>query len=542
MADPLAKTFDVLTTARSLSAIDLLVLAVESKRTAIQERAVTALLRRGATRCQTEVIRRLPKLSAAGRKALEEQGSRISGTLRQCLLHGDTELRTNAFAIVKTMDCFDQVPSLISILEQRDDPFQETACQTLQEMVNRVYDQTQVGTGRRASDRPVRNVQQARQTVLMALEAALNRFADLSYAREVVECILVLGDPDSTAVRKIFLQSSSACREFAANLLLTSKHAGVMKLLMDFMGQNYPNVKAFEAFENRSDAEFVFHVLRAFPKRLSENQQKNFKQLTRFAWIHEDLLPLEEIPAGLHEAFSAYIQATGMNLDEKIEVQKWLLLKGSMAGRQAATQILESIAPDSVRGILFGSLDSENEDIQVWATSQLRSQGVPDSIRLLIERLDNPSAAVREAARGELASFDLSLVLNLFEHLDRDLCLRVGSLIRKTDPGCVQKLMDELNQPIRRRRIRAARAAEALGLAPDVERGLLAMLSDGDSIVRRIAAELLVCIPSPEVIVGLTALLQDPSPRVRDAAERSLGEIGRSRPQVQQPVEPASVP
>ncbi len=542
MADPLAKTFDVLTTARSLSAIDLLVLAVESKRTAIQERAVAALLRRGATRCQTEVIRRLPRLSVAGRKALEEQGSRISGTLRQCLLHGDTELRTNAFAIVKTMDCFDQVPSLISILEQRDDPFQETACQTLQEMVNRVYDQTQVGTGRRASDRPVRNVQQARQTVLMALEAALNRFADLSFAREVVECILVLGDPDSTAVRKIFLQGSTACRELAANLLLTSKHAGVMKLLMDFMGQNYPNVKAFEAFENRSDAEFVFYVLRAFPKRLSENQQKNFKQLARFAWIHEDLLPLEEIPAGLHEAFSAYIQANGMNLDEKIEIQKWLLLNGSMAGRQAATQILESIAPDSVRGILFGSLDSENEDIQVWATSQLRSQGVPDSIRLLIERLDNPSAAVREAARGELASFDLSLVLNLFEHLDRDLCLRVGSLIRKTDPGCVQKLMDELNQPIRRRRIRAARAAEALGLAPDVERGLLAMLSDGDSIVRRIAAELLVCIPSPEVIVGLTALLQDPSPRVRDAAERSLGEIGRSRSTSQQPVEPAAVP
>jgi HEAT repeat protein len=68
-----------------------------------------------------------------------------------------------------------------------------------------------------------------------------------------------------------------------------------------------------------------------------------------------------------------------------------------------------------------------------------------------------------------------------------------------------------------------------LGFAPDVEGGLLAMLSDADSIVRRVAAELLVCVPSPEVIVGLTALLQDSSPRVRDAAERSLAEIGRSK-------------
>jgi HEAT repeat protein len=160
---------------------------------------------------------------------------------------------------------------------------------------------------------------------------------------------------------------------------------------------------------------------------------------------------------------------------------------------------------------------------------------------LLIERLDSPLPAVREAARGELASFDLSMVLNLFEHLDRNLCLRVGALIRKTDPDCVHKLMDELNQPIRRRRIRAARAAEALGLAPDVERGLLAMLSDDDSIVRRIAAELLVCIPSPEVIVGLTALLQDPSPRVRDAADRSLAEIGRARPKSHEAELPAPV-
>ncbi len=529
MADPLARTFDVLATAKSLAAVDLLITALDSKLVMIQDRAVAALLRRAATRCQTEVIRRLSQLSSVGRKLLEDQGPRLSGTLRQCLLHGDAELRTNGLRIVASMECYDQAPTLLSILEQRDDPFQEAACHTLQDLVNRLFQQVHLGGGRKASDRHPRNLPQARQTVLMALEAACNRFADLAYQREVIESILVLGDPDSGAVRKAFLQSAPACREMAANVLTTSKHPGVMRLPMEFMGQNYPNTKAFEAFENRSDPEFVFHVLRAFPKRLSENQQKNFRQLNRIAWIADELLPLASVPSGLHESLCAFVQATGMNHDDKIEIQKWLLLNGSMPGRQAATQILEAIAPESVRGILFGSLDSENEDVQVWATGQLRTQGVPEAIRLLIERLDSPLPAVRGAAREELASFDLSLVLNMFEHLDRNVCLRVGALMRKIDPGCTQKLLEELNQPIRRRRIRAARAAEALGLAPDVERGLLAMLSDGDSIVRRIAAELLVCVPSPEVIVGLTALLQDSSPRVRDAAQRSLGEIGRSR-------------
>jgi HEAT repeat protein len=536
MADPLARTFDVLATAKSPAAVELLITAVDSTRPAIQDRAVAALLRRSATRCQSEVIRRLPRLSASGRKLLQEQGSRLSGTLRQCLLHGDDELRTNALAIVTSMDCHDQVPALLTILEQRDDPFQEAACQTLCDLVNRLFDQLHSGGAERASDRRIRNLPQAKQTVLMALEAGCNRFGELSYPREVMECILVLGDPEGTAVRKAFLQSSPACREMAANLLSTSKHPGVMRLLLEFMGQNYPNHMAFEAFANRSDPEFVCHVLRAFPKRLSENQQKNYRQLTRIAWIADELVPLATIPSGLHESLSAFVQATGMSLDEKIEVQKWLLLNGSMPARQAATEILEAISPESVRGILFGSLDSEDEVVQVWATSQLRSQGVPEAIRLLIERLDSPLPAVREAAREELSSFDLSLVLNLFEQLDRNVCLRVGALIRKIDPACTQKLLEELKQPIRRRRIRAAKAAEALGLAPDVERGLLAMLSDEDSIVRRIAAELLVCMPSPEVIFGLTTLLQDSSPRVRDAAERSLAEIGRSRSKdVEQP-------
>jgi hypothetical protein len=529
MADPLSRTFDVLSTAKSLAAVDVLIAALDSKLPTIQDRAVAALLRRAATRCQTEVIRRLSDLSPAGRKLLEEQVGRMSATLRQCLLHGDAELRTNGLAIVSKMECHDQVPTLLAIIEQRDDAFQETACQTLQELVNRLFEQTYLGASRKPGDRYQRNVPQARQAVLLALETACNRFADLAFPREVVECILVLGDPDSGAVRKACLQSSPACREMAANLLANSKHPGVMRLLMEFMGQNYPNTKAFEAFEKRFDPEFVCHVLRGFPKRLSENQQKNFRQLTRVAWIADELLPLEAIPPGLHESLVAFVQATGMSLDDKIEIQKWILLNGSMPGRQAATQILEAIAPESVRGILFGSLDSEKEDVQVWATGQLRAQGVPEAIRLLIERLDSPLPAVREAAREELASFDLSLVLNIFEQLDRSVCLRVGALIRKTDPACIPKMLEELNSPIRRRRIRAARAADALGLAIDVQKGLLAMLSDEDTILRRTAAELLVSVPSPEVVVGLTALLHDASQRVRDAAERSLEEIGRQR-------------
>jgi HEAT repeat protein len=187
--------------------------------------------------------------------------------------------------------------------------------------------------------------------------------------------------------------------------------------------------------------------------------------------------------------------------------------------------VLESAEPACVRGILFDSLDSEEEDVQAWATSQLRAQGVPEALKLLIERLDSPLAAVREAARGELNSFNLDLLLSIFDHLDPKVCAQAGRLVQKIDPDCHQKLVAELNNPIRRRRIRAARAARQLGLAHEVQSSLLMMLSDADTQVRRTAAEVLADLPNAEVVAGLSALLNDQSPRVREAAEQSLEAI-----------------
>lgn len=529
MTDPLVTTFDILATSKATVAVELLVSAIDSKYSVIHDKAVGALLRRGTTRCQTEVIRRLSALTPVGRNLLEDQGTRLSGALRQALSYGDEPLRANALAIVGAMECYDQVPTLLEILEQRNDPFQPAVCQTLQELTNRLYEHLHAPAGRRPSDRFLRNLPQARQSVLTALEDACNRFDSLSYAHEVIECVLILGEPDHFAVRKVLLNSAPACRETAGNLLLNSKHPGVMRLIMEFMGENYPNAKAIEAFERRADPEFVFHVLRAFPPRLTDNQQKNFKQLTEIDWISDDLLPLEAIPPGLHEALVAFVQSTGMSVADKVEIQKWILLHGTMKARQAASQVLDKLAPDAIRGILFTSLDAEDEDIQAWATSQLRTQGVPEAIRLLVERLDSPLPAVRETAREELGSFNLNLMLNIFDHLDRGVCLKAGALVRKIDPECKQKLGEELSNPILRRRIRAARAAEALGLAREVQTGLLAMLADEDALARRTAAEALVAVPTPEVVARLTKLFDDdPSARVREAAKRSLVEFRRA--------------
>jgi HEAT repeat protein len=97
--------------------------------------------------------------------------------------------------------------------------------------------------------------------------------------------------------------------------------------------------------------------------------------------------------------------------------------------------------------------------------------------------------------------------------------------VQKIDPDCHQKLVAELNNPVRHRRMRAARAAGKLGLTHEVQPCLVAMLSDADSQVRRTAAEVLVDLPNAEVVAALSGVLNDSSPRVREAAEQSLDAI-----------------
>ncbi len=311
MADPLAVTFDVLATTTSRAAIDVLVNAIDSKHPEIVQGAVAALLERGTTRCQAEVIRRLPALPDAVRKRLEGQVPRLTGTLRQCLLHGDKDLRSNALGFVSSAECYDLVPTLLQILAHPDGPFADDACRSLRQLTTRLYEHLRAGAGRKPSLGAQRTLPQIHQAVVSALEEACNNFAQLSHGREAVECILALCDPDSAGIRKVLLQGGPECRAASANVLLTSKHPGVMRLLVEFMGQSFPNSLALEAFEQRTDLDFICYVLGAFPKQLSENQQMNFKQLVRVEWLRQPAI-WQAVPPHHQEALVAFVQAVGI--------------------------------------------------------------------------------------------------------------------------------------------------------------------------------------------------------------------------------------
>jgi hypothetical protein len=522
MSDALSTTFELLTSTENKYAIDVLIFGLDVPNDTIKIQSALSLIKRRGARGTVEVVRRLKSLGPQVCTHFEAYKPRVAGALNQCLRHGDNELQKNALGIIRATNNYELFPTLLELLELKDSGFTECILLLFDEMINLVYENIHADPDSQGSRKHLQNAIRIQRDVLVALDKAYSDFESLNHPELLVHAVLALGDPGSFAVKKVMSQASSECRDLAARLLLTSKHPGVMQLPLDYMSHNYPHAKAFKIVGTRTDPEFICHLLRWFPKRLSENQQKNFEQIESIAWLNPFSMSLDMIPAGLQKSLIEFVNATGLPEDHKLSVQEWVVRNGRPEGRLAAADVLSSLNKSMVHDIIFDSLDSDESDVQAWTTSQVRSQGIPEAFSLLIDRLDSPMDAVRNAAREELESFNVERMLALFEHIDPTVCLRAGELIQKIDPDCIKKLQKELENPISRKRIRAAKGAQVMGLHFEAIATFIEMLKDDDAMIRRTAVEILATIPTDESASALRLVLDDSSARVREAARSAL--------------------
>lgn len=533
MSDPVARTFELLTASPSAFAGEVLLAALEVEEKALRDRAAAALLTRSGARGHVEVIRRWGKFDEAVRSRIDRRAKHLEPALKYAIEHGDELLRRNAHEVARRCEAYDLLPVLLRALDSDDDRLADDAAQTIRELTDRLFEHLNQRGGIAPRNPPV-----VRSQFLTALDQSITRFDERRRPEVIVETILALGDPGHFAVKKALWQGAPACRELAARLLLTSRHPGVMRLVLESFSLNYPHVRVFEAVSRRSDPEFICFLLRWFPQRLTKIQQKNFAQIESVAWLDRTGAGLEAIPPALEPALIRLIAALGVPFETKLAVQEWLLRNGSPEGRLAAADALGRVDQSAVQQIVLEGLSCDDPGVQAWATGQLRSFGGPEAFTLLIERLDSPLEQVRRAAREELSGFDLNVMLDLYEQLAPETCRRAGELLWKIDPDLLALVRAELAGPLRRRKIRVAQAVWKMGLHEHVVDALGGMLEE-DALVRRVAAEILATIASSEADRYLQRAADDPSPRVREVALRALEESSPSVPPIPQAGETA---
>jgi len=566
MSDPLSKTFDHLTASANEYALPVLLHALTVADESIRNQAVTALLRRGQKRGLVELIRAYDKLSDRLREGIDGSARRLRDALREAVEKGKPNLRRNAIRIIENAAAWPHAEVLLKLVVENGE-LARPAMQAVGVIVDRLFDDltnhgdaagtvgelpkaeggkrkagesrvesrepragesgshASSGSGHSALDSRLLHhspEKHTRHQILVALATGVNRAIETPFLQDLVTCICILGEAGDAAVRGLLSDANSPPGRIAWERLAQSRHPGVMGLVASLLTNRIAADRLLAIVERRDDPEFVLHLLRYLPDRCPDLLRSNLGRVTKLPWIDPANVQFDWVPPGLQGRLVEFVSATGIPWDEIFAVQQWVVRNSGVAGRMAAVEALSATHHDAMEIAIADGLASDDEEVQAWATSQLREQNIPHAFSLLVERLDSPLEAVRAAARKELEGFDLDRMLDLFDHLKPDVCRQAGELLLKIDPDTVQRLESELRSPLRSRRIRAVHGARAMGLHEQVAEVLLEMLHDDDLTILRAVIETLADLPGDEVRQELQRLRYDDNPRIRTAAESAL--------------------
>lgn len=517
---PVEITFSQLTESTSPSAGPLLVAGLDVPSEPVQLAAAQALIRRGVNSGRLEIFRRLDVLPQSVLDTVERAAASLNSTFRQLLLQGSAENRSIGLRAVRLTHQYGQVGHIIELMNKPDLGDAELAVTTLRSLVNHLFDawqsqRTTLGenTGLGAAARP---------QVIATLEQALMSRENPAYPEDLIESILVLSEPGHPVAKQILWHGTNLSREIAAQLLLTSRHPGILRFTAESLTEQYPHPKVFLAIRTRHDPEFLAALLRVISRKRSARQLEHLRQIQELEWLQPPFDVLAAIPANLQPMLIAFINATRIPRELKAQVQEWMLRFGSPDGKRAATDNLSLLEESVVQEVVRESLESEDADVQAWATSQVRQHAIPQAFSILIERLDSPLSSVQAAARGELAAFNVTRVLALADELSPEDAIRAGQLLIKVDIDAATNLRRALAHPARQKRLTAARNIARLGLQDRFTSAYVQMAHDNDTIARRTAAQVLATIPQIEAFRALTQLQDDAHPRVRETAAEAL--------------------
>ncbi len=523
MSDPLKVTFDSLASSHCASAVDVLIRTIKKPDRKLRELAAYALMSRESIRGKIEIIRQFHDLPNELWISLKGSSDSLDQAIEQCLNQGDVRTKTNALDVLRITGGFRHIASVIAAVNQYEDAnLAERGEETLRFLVSNLFDRLQLNDLLMLGP-PIS--QSAHAYVLQCLDAACERFAFQANPRLILESILILGDTQHPTVKKALWQSTPACKEMSHSVLESSEHPGVMHLLLSQLGEKLPHPRMLSIIQDRFDLIFVTFMLRQFAKRITVNQQRNLKQIEKFCWINAPDFDLSLIPSALHPALIAMVVASGISQEDKIFIQHWMLRLGSAEGRSAASTLMGRLDENQLQNLVLDSLESEDESVQVWATSQLRESHIPNAISLLVERLDSPEQAVRDTARQELSSFNLSMVMDMSDFLDPLVCQRAAQVMMKINPDAVSELHRELANPMRGKRMKALKATRKMGLHRDLLSAIAPLAYDSDSMIRRTLIEVLSDVPTKDSGAILHHLTFDGNERVREEATAALEQL-----------------
>lgn len=521
-ASPLDKTFAVLANSSASETEAVLLRALASSIDTIAQRAARCICAKPTEQRVAQAMKQSESLSQVALDEFARAEERLSTALKQPLQSAQADLRTQTLEFVRRAGLVSQLSVLLQQVDQASNPFQAQTSEVARDLVTRLAyrlaGKEELGGLKQLSDESVRQIQ---MQLLNELDRRCEKFDDLHDQELFVECILLLGQSHCTAVKNLLDKRGSAGRHMVKTVLQKASHPHLIDLVCESLTHKEPHQKLQQVFVSRDDAVFVNRLLEWLPTTITGDLEKNLRNIDELPWLSLTHATWLEIPLDLHAKLVSVINAVNLPVAQARELKKWILTNSGPEGRAAAGDLFKSLDDEESQQVLYEALADENPEVEAWATHQLRSQKVPDAFDQLIKRLEATNDIVREAARDELADFNLKKMWDYLAKMPDGTAIKCGQLLKKINPNTTVELREELQDPRRWKRLRGARAAAALGMVDEVLATIGQLFEKGDSTERRTAIEALQYSQSSDAKRWIERALKDSTRSVREAAQRA---------------------
>jgi HEAT repeat protein len=515
----LQKTLEFLRRTKNDAALDVLVPALHSASTAVQEGALAALLDRGSLAVQRDLLRRFPELGERWIAVVESKRGCLSQALRDAVLSTDARLCRHACDAIVRLREYDLAPAIVTALEGKPE-WAGVLARTILQLANRLHEEG------RQRNRPRPDLHIHRRGLVQCLEPAAQHYP-LHRRSELVEAFLTVAGRDHPALKQMLSEVDHPCHAIVVDVLFESHSVGVMKLLLDFLEEPEPTIPALNILGRRCDLPFLDLLLARLSQGLSMLAALNLKRVETIPWADPQQGTLAALDDPRQQGAVELLMASGVKRITVFRTLTWLVKEGSAGGRRAAVSALAEFATAEAANLVVASLNDPDPHVQATALRQLRPRGIPGALGQLVAAADSPFAAIRAAAYEGLTEFRIKRYLLSFDTMADDVRRTTGALVRKIDPAALPMLREELTCDIEARRLRAVRAAQAMNATRDVEAALIERLLDENHLIRVEAAAALSQNDSPGAQAALRDALRDKSQLVREAARESLDTIAR---------------
>jgi HEAT repeat protein len=516
----LERTFSLLTETANEAAVPVLLAALDSPDSAIQELAMQAVLGRRRGAGQRVLVERWHRLSERWKLQIARQPRQISPSVRHAVLSTDAELCANGCSALLYIREFELIPALVTGLEEPNNPHAPMIAQTLLSLCELLQEEISGPRDKPRLQDPVRIC----NLVLPSLEKAVERF-ELHHCREMVEAFLILANRENPVLHRVLAEPRHPAYLVMMDILCHSSRPALVRLVLNQLECRFAPSAVIQVVAHRSDVTFMRQLLKRIGPEPSALLRTSLRRVESVACLTNSLDLLDTLSEKEQASAVLLAVASNMNRLSVFAVLKRVMASGRTAARRAASAALSEFGGVEANQLVVDGLRDPDPQVQANVAVQLRERGIPGAITQLIQLLDSRHDIVRRAAQSCLTEFNFRRYITVFDLMEDRVRSSTGMLVMRIDPEATAELAAELKSRTRSRRLRGLEAAVAMDAVYLVEPLIIGLLNDPDHFVRAEAARTLAYCNSPLALQSLHNALSDRSVAVREAAEQSLEKL-----------------